>query len=86
MVCTLYTVKILVMFHQCLTSSLIRSIDIEQFDFKAAAIIIFMWVYCVAVSAPPFLGWGGYAAEGLLLTCSYDYLKQVLRNIKESES
>ncbi|XP_023330327.1 compound eye opsin BCRH1 [Eurytemora carolleeae] len=43
---------------------------------KAAGIILFMWAYCVAVSAPPFIGWGGYAAEGLLLTCSYDYLKQ----------
>ena len=25
---------------------------------------------------PPFLGWGAYAPEGLLVTCSYDYLKQ----------
>ena len=25
---------------------------------------------------PPFLGWGGYAPEGLLVTCSYDYLTQ----------
>jgi hypothetical protein len=29
------------------------------------------------VSVPPFFGWGGYAAEGLLLTCGYDYIKQV---------
>ena len=25
---------------------------------------------------PPFLGWGAYSPEGLLITCSYDYLKQ----------
>ena len=28
------------------------------------------------MSFPPFIGWGAYAPEGLLVTCSYDYLKQ----------
>jgi hypothetical protein len=25
----------------------------------------------------PFSGWGGYAADGLLITCGYDFLSQV---------
>ncbi|XP_023347456.1 compound eye opsin BCRH2 [Eurytemora carolleeae] len=33
------------------------------------------WAYAIFVSIPPFFGWGNYAAEGLLLTCSYDYIK-----------
>ena len=36
-----------------------------------------MWLYSTAVCLPPFFGWGGYATEGTLITCSYDYLTQV---------
>ena len=25
----------------------------------------------------PFFGWGGYAADGLLITCGYDFISQV---------
>jgi hypothetical protein len=38
---------------------------------------VFLWVYSGLACLPPFLGWGGYASEGLLVTCSYDYLKEV---------
>jgi len=43
---------------------------------KAFIMILTTWVYCVGVCTPPFFGWGAYAAEGLLVTCGYDYLKQ----------
>jgi len=43
---------------------------------KAFLLLVTLWLYCAACSVPPFFGWGGYSAEGLLLTCSYDYLKQ----------
>ena len=36
-----------------------------------------LWVYVLGISCPPFFGWGGYAAEGVLVTCTYDYLKDV---------
>jgi len=42
---------------------------------KAAIVLLFIWVYVVAISIPPFFGWGGYASEGVLVTCTYDYLK-----------
>ena len=45
---------------------------------KASLIIIGLWVYSIGSCIPPFFGWGSYAAEGLLLTCSYDYIKQVI--------
>ena len=41
----------------------------------AFIMLVFLWAYSVAVCIPPFLGWGKYAPEGLLVTCSYDYLK-----------
>jgi hypothetical protein len=45
---------------------------------QAFIILMCLWVYSTLACLPPFLGWGGYASEGLLLTCSYDYLKEVL--------
>ncbi|XP_023329413.1 compound eye opsin BCRH2 [Eurytemora carolleeae] len=36
--------------------------------------VLLCWVYSIAVSVPPFFGWGAYKAEGLLNTCSYDYI------------
>lgn len=43
---------------------------------KAIIILLVCWGYSTAVSIPPFFGWGGYSLEGLLITCSYDYLSQ----------
>lgn len=40
----------------------------------ALLIILTIWTYSTLVCIPPFLGWGGYALEGLMVTCSYDYL------------
>jgi len=42
---------------------------------KAFAILLGIWGYSVAVGLPAMLGiWGGYTTEGMLFTCSYDYL------------
>ncbi len=46
-------------------------------DIQAFLILVALWAYSIGVCLPPFFGWGGYSAEGLLLTCSYDYLKEV---------
>eukprot|EP00090_Calanus_glacialis_P025627 TRINITY_DN4013_c0_g1_i1.p1 TRINITY_DN4013_c0_g1~~TRINITY_DN4013_c0_g1_i1.p1 ORF type:complete len:376 (-),score=62.87 TRINITY_DN4013_c0_g1_i1:194-1321(-) len=42
----------------------------------AFIILIVCWGYSVGCCIPPFFGWGSYAPEGLLVTCSYDYLTQ----------
>jgi len=43
---------------------------------KAMAIILAIWCYSIAISLPPLMDkWGGYTTEGMLFTCSYDYLK-----------
>ena len=42
---------------------------------KAMAIILAVWGYAVGISLPPLMDlWGGYTTEGMLFTCSYDYL------------
>jgi len=39
--------------------------------------ILSVWVYSILSTLGPFIGWGSYALEGFLVTCSYDYLKEV---------
>lgn len=41
---------------------------------KAAAMILACWIYGGAIESLPFVGWGKYALEGQLITCSYEYI------------
>jgi len=43
---------------------------------KALGMILFCWLYAVGWSIPPFLGWGKYIPEGILNSCSFDYLSK----------
>lgn len=40
----------------------------------AAGILGVIWGYSILICSAPFAGWGDYMAEGLLLTCTYDFL------------
>lgn len=41
---------------------------------KATTLIMFCWIYAIGWSIPPFVGWGKYIPEGILNSCSFDYL------------
>ncbi|KAG1954714.1 melanopsin [Pimephales promelas] len=42
---------------------------------KRALLILFAaWVYSMGWSLPPFFGWSAYVPEGLLTSCSWDYM------------
>ncbi|CAL4124286.1 unnamed protein product [Meganyctiphanes norvegica] len=43
---------------------------------KAALMSIFCWCMSTGIAAAPFFGWGGYGPEGILTSCSFDYLSQ----------
>lgn len=44
---------------------------------KALGILVAIWGYSIGISLPPLLDiWGGFTVEGMLFTCSYDYLAQ----------
>lgn len=48
---------------------------------KAFLMIIFSFVMGAAIGIPPLIKvWGAYSLEGLLLTCSFDYLTDTLSN------
>lgn len=37
-------------------------------------LILFCWAYAIVWSIFPFVGWGKYIPEGILDSCSFDYL------------
>ncbi|KAM9132613.1 melanopsin [Pangshura tecta] len=41
---------------------------------KALIILLGVWLYSLAWSIPPFFGWSAYVPEGLLTSCSWDYM------------
>merc|ERR1712121_173980 len=43
---------------------------------KAFFLILFCWAYATAVSIWPFFGWNRYIPEGILTSCSFDYITQ----------
>ncbi|KAM4852537.1 LOW QUALITY PROTEIN: melanopsin [Thomomys bottae] len=41
---------------------------------RTAFVLLGVWVYALAWSLPPFFGWSAYVPEGLLTSCSWDYM------------
>ncbi|XP_006915512.1 melanopsin isoform X1 [Pteropus alecto] len=41
---------------------------------RAALVLLGVWLYALAWSLPPFFGWSAYVPEGLLTSCSWDYM------------
>ena len=39
--------------------------------------ILLIWTYAIGITTCPFWGWGDYMAEGLLITCTYNFLDPV---------
>nr|AKF15498.1 light-activatable chimeric Melanopsin/mGluR6 GPCR CMVI [synthetic construct] len=37
-------------------------------------VLLGVWLYALAWSLPPFFGWSAYVPEGLLTSCSWDYM------------
>ncbi|KAM7370612.1 hypothetical protein PAMP_010141 [Pampus punctatissimus] len=41
---------------------------------KALSIVAVAWFYSMGWSLPPFFGWSAYVPEGLMTSCSWDYM------------
>jgi len=50
---------------------------------KGKATAMALWCWCLASlnASFPFIGWGGYSPEGILTSCSFDYLSQDINHI-----
>ncbi|XP_069938042.1 compound eye opsin BCRH2-like [Cherax quadricarinatus] len=43
---------------------------------KAMIIILLCWSYSIIISIWPFFGWNAFIPEGILTSCSFDYISQ----------
>ena len=50
---------------------------------QAVMMVLALWSYATVSAMGPFFGWGHYGLEGLLITCSYDYIKKVSLYLKQ---
>ncbi|CAI9597513.1 unnamed protein product [Staurois parvus] len=41
---------------------------------RAVLILLGVWIYSLAWSLPPFFGWSAYVPEGLMTSCTWDYM------------
>ncbi|XP_062376333.1 melanopsin-A [Sardina pilchardus] len=41
---------------------------------RALLVLVAAWVYSLGWSLPPFFGWSAYVPEGLLTSCTWDYM------------
>merc|ERR1712168_449290 len=48
---------------------------------KATMMALICWGMSILTSSPPFFGWGGYTMEGIMTSCSFDYLSQDIGTI-----
>jgi len=48
---------------------------------KAGMMSLFCWIMSIGIAICPFFGWGGYGPEGILTSCSFDYLSQDIGTI-----
>merc|ERR1712106_170427 len=48
---------------------------------RASAMCVAAWGVAVFVAACPIFGWGGYGPEGILTSCSFDYLSQDISTV-----
>jgi len=48
---------------------------------KATMMALVCWTMAIFTSSPPFFGWGGYSLEGIMTSCSFDYLSQDIGTI-----
>jgi len=48
---------------------------------KATGMAFICWFMAILTSSPPFFGWGGYSLEGIMTSCSFDYLSQDIGTI-----
>ncbi|XP_065575063.1 compound eye opsin BCRH2-like [Artemia franciscana] len=47
---------------------------------KAISMVALSWMWALAWSITPLFGWGAYAMDGILGTCSYDYVTRDFMN------
>ncbi|KAJ8014446.1 hypothetical protein DPEC_G00040310 [Dallia pectoralis] len=72
-ICSMITMMVIAMDRYFVITRPLSSIGVLS---KKRALLVLMaaWVYSLGWSLPPFFGWSAYVPEGLLTSCTWDYM------------
>uniref|UniRef100_A0A8C1IAL3 Opsin 4b n=1 Tax=Cyprinus carpio TaxID=7962 RepID=A0A8C1IAL3_CYPCA len=72
-ICSMITLMIIAVDRYFVITRPLASIGVMSRK-RALLILSAAWVYSMGWSLPPFFGWSAYVPEGLLTSCSWDYM------------
>nr|XP_055032865.1 inactive ubiquitin carboxyl-terminal hydrolase 54 isoform X4 [Misgurnus anguillicaudatus] len=72
-ICSMITLMIIAVDRYIVITRPLASIGVMSRK-RALVILAAAWLYSMGWSLPPFFGWSAYVPEGLLTSCSWDYM------------
>ncbi|KAA0725157.1 Melanopsin-A Mammalian-like melanopsin [Triplophysa tibetana] len=72
-ICSMITLMIIAVDRYIVITRPLASIGVMSRK-RALVILAAAWLYSMCWSLPPFFGWSAYVPEGLLTSCSWDYM------------
>ncbi|KAM9809228.1 melanopsin-A-like isoform 4-T4 [Syngnathus typhle] len=72
-ICSMITLTVIAVDRYFVITRPLTSIGMLSCE-RALAILAAAWVYSLGWSLPPFFGWSAYVPEGLLTSCTWDYM------------
>ncbi|XP_063047879.1 melanopsin-A [Engraulis encrasicolus] len=72
-ICSMITLMVIAVDRYFVITRPLASIGVVSCK-RAFYILLAAWLYSLAWSLPPFFGWSAYVPEGLLTSCTWDYM------------
>uniref|UniRef100_A0A3P8U5Y0 Opsin 4 n=1 Tax=Amphiprion percula TaxID=161767 RepID=A0A3P8U5Y0_AMPPE len=72
-ICSMMTLMVIAVDRYVVITRPLASLGVMSHK-KALSIVAVAWVYSMGWSLPPFFGWSAYVPEGLMTSCSWDYM------------
>ncbi|KAM4715820.1 melanopsin-A-like isoform 3-T3 [Anableps anableps] len=72
-ICSMMTLMVIAVDRYVVITRPLASLGVMSHK-KALCFVAVAWVYSMGWSLPPFFGWSAYVPEGLMTSCSWDYM------------
>ncbi|KAM9715912.1 opsin 4b isoform 2-T2 [Menidia menidia] len=72
-ICSMMTLMVIAVDRYVVITRPLASLGVMS-NKKALGFVAAAWVYSMGWSLPPFFGWSAYVPEGLMTSCSWDYM------------
>ncbi|XP_053731261.1 melanopsin-A isoform X5 [Synchiropus splendidus] len=72
-ICSMITLMIIAVDRYFVITRPLTSIGVLSYK-RAFVVVMVAWAYSLGWSLPPFFGWSAYVPEGLMTSCTWDYM------------